>query len=602
MAMPQYETARPTRIDARDAEPDMRRRRILLAGLVLTTMAGLILAMGAVLAPGGYTWAETGMLAAFALTTPWIALGFWNAVIGFIILRLHPEPARLACPAIAGIGRREAITSRNAVVMAVRNEDTERVFRHFETIQASIDATGHGEAFDYFVISDTNDETLAKAEQARVSEWRRRDRRPGRIHYRRRLENPGFKAGNVADFCAQWGERYDHMVLLDADSLMSGPAILRLVAIMQAEPKLGILQSLVVGLPSRSLFARIFQFGMRQGMRSYTLGSAWWQGDYGPYWGHNAIIRLEPFMRHCRLPVLPGNGPLSGHILSHDQVEAVLMRRAGYEVRVLPEEDGSWEENPPALPDFLKRDLRWCQGNMQYWRLLALPGLPLLGRIQLLLAILMYIGAPAWMTFLAFGAIQAMTVPPDAGQTFNPGVAIMLFATTITMSLTPKILGYVDLLIDRKKRKRYGGAGRLVGGAAGELLFSILLAPVVSLTQAIFMMGLVFRRAKSWDAQNRESQAVPWTTAFAGLWPHMLAAFIFAMILWVWAPGALVWAAPLLLGLGLAVPFTVLTASPALGEWAEKRRICVIPEENVAVEEIAAAQAGRAPANLQPAA
>ena len=158
---------------------------------------------------------------------------------------------------------------------------------------------------------------------------------------------------------------------------MPAAAILRLVRIMQAEPRLGILQGLVVGLPSTSAFARLFQFGMRLGMRSYTIGSAWWQGDCGPYWGHNAVVRLAPFIAHCQLPVLPEKGPLGGHVLSHDQIEAVLMRRAGYEVRVLPEEDLGWEENPPTLLEFIRRDLRWCQGNMQYWHFLTLPGLKL---------------------------------------------------------------------------------------------------------------------------------------------------------------------------------------------------------------------------------
>ena len=166
------------------------------------------------------------------------------------------------------------------------------------------------------------------------------------------------------------------MLPLDADSLMAGEAVLRLVRIMQAHPRLGILQSLVVGAPAASAFARIFQFGMRHGMRAYTMGSAWWIGDCGPFWGHNAVVRIAPFREHCGLPILPGGPPLGGHVLSHDQVEAALMRRAGYEVRVLPEERGSWEENPPTIFEFSARDLRWCQGNMQYWRLLGTAGPP----------------------------------------------------------------------------------------------------------------------------------------------------------------------------------------------------------------------------------
>ena len=176
---------------------------------------------------------------------------------------------------------------------------------------------------------------------------------------------------------------------------------------MQAHPKIGILQSLVVGMPSASAFARIFQFGMRHGMRSYTMGQAWWVGDCGPFWGHNALVRIKPFHEQCDLPMLPGKPPLGGHVLSHDQVEATLMRRAGYEVRVLPEERGSWEENPPTMLEFARRDVRWCQGNMQYLKLLDLPGLYPMSRFQLVWAILMFIGIPAWTLMIALLPVAA---------------------------------------------------------------------------------------------------------------------------------------------------------------------------------------------------
>ena len=212
------------------------------------------------------------------------------------------------------------------------------------------------------------------------------------------------------------------MLPLDADSLMSGDQIVRLTRMMQAHPKIGILQSLVVGMPSSSAFARIFQFGMRHGMRSYTMGQAWWVGDCGPFWGHNALVRIKPFHEQCDLPMLPGKPPLGGHVLRHDQVEATLMRRAGYEVRVLPEERGSWEENPPTMLEFARRDVRWCQGNMQYLKLLDLPGLYPMSRFQLVWAILMFIGIPAWTLMIALlpvAAWQARDIdefPIDAGH------------------------------------------------------------------------------------------------------------------------------------------------------------------------------------------
>ena len=196
--------------------------------------------------------------------------------------------------------------------------------------------------------------------------------------------------------------------------------------IIQADPKLGILQGLVVGLPSTSAFARLFQFGLRLGLRSWTIGAAWWQADCGPYWGHNAVIRIAPFVTHCRIPVLPGDGVLDGHVLSHDQIEAAFMRRAGFDVRVLPEEDLGWEQNPPTLIEFLRRDQRWCQGNLQYWPFIKMPGLKPVSRFQLFFAMLMFLASPAWIGMLVFGAIDAAFSPTTAGfMHFGAGHALL---------------------------------------------------------------------------------------------------------------------------------------------------------------------------------
>ena len=247
------------------------------------------------------------------------------------------------------------------------------------------------------------------------------------LTYRRRDVNTGYKAGNIGDFCARWGGEHDFALTLDADSFMSADAILRLVRIAQGDPRLGILQSLVVGLPSTSAFTRIFQFGMRLGMRSYTLGSAWWQGDCGPYWGHNALLRLKPFLA-ARAAAAAEAG--EEQILSHDQIEAVLMRRGGFDVRVVPEEHESWEENPPNLIEFIGRDLRWCRGNLQYWRFLGLPGLKFVSRCQLLFAILMFLGSPGWIGLLIIGTLAlAFTDTPADFIRADAGIAVFAVAS-----------------------------------------------------------------------------------------------------------------------------------------------------------------------------
>jgi membrane glycosyltransferase len=395
--------------------------------------------------------------------------------------------------------------------------------------------------------------------------------------YRRRTSNTGYKAGNVREFLNNMGRGYDLYLPLDSDSLMSGAAILRMVRIMQAYPRLGILQSLVVGAPASSGFARIFQFGMRHGMRSYSMGSAWWQGDCGPYWGHNALIRIRPFRRHCRLPVLPGGKPLGGHILSHDQIEAVLMRRAGYEVRVIPVETESWEENPPTLMDFTKRDLRWCQGNMQYWRLLGLKKLRPTSRFQVFAAIMMYLGAPAWMLMTATAA--AKLIEGDFGQV-DMAFGIAMFFIMFAVSLVPKLMGLLDIALTTGGAARYGGRLRFALGGLLEMLFSVLMAPVVAFRVTLFLIGLAMGKSVIWGGQNRDAYRLSWSDAARGLWPQTLFGLtLLASISLIKGLGTVAWAGPMIAGLMLAIPFAVLTAHPRFGSWAGRLGLCAIPDE-----------------------
>jgi membrane glycosyltransferase len=376
------------------------------------------------------------------------------------------------------------------------------------------------------------------------------------------------------------------MLPLDADSLMSGDQIVRLMRMMQAHPKIGILQSLVVGMPSQSAFARIFQFGMRHGMRSYTMGQAWWVGDCGPFWGHNALVRIKPFHEQCDLPMLPGKPPLGGHVLSHDQVEATLMRRAGYEVRVLPVERGSWEENPPTMLEFARRDVRWCQGNMQYLKLLDLPGLYPMSRFQLVWAILMFIGIPAWTLMIALlpiAAWQGQRVPD-----FPTGLASALYVTFFVMYLMPKIAGVLDVMLTKGGVRSYGGWLCFVPGAAIELAFSFLQGAVSTIRTSIFMIGLLFGKSVVWGGQSRDAQGLSWATAAENLWPQMLFGIVVCGALLVVSPALLWWSLPLTAGYLLAVPFAVLTADPALGRLMQKLGICGIPEDFAPPAEVSA--------------
>ncbi len=574
----------------RATSPYLARRRFIFA-LNLVSVAALVAVMVRLLSSGGWTWAEGVMLAGFTVTLPWLSIGFWNALIGLVIRLAVRRPAEFLTPALARIGGGEAIVYRTAMAMCVRNEQADEVVRRLETMQDELIAQGVGDRFDFHLLSDSNRPEVCAREEAEIAAWRARSAMPGRIFYRRRSDNAGFKAGNMREFVERCGNDYDIFIPLDADSFLSGRAILRLVRVMQVSPEIGILQGLVVGMPAKTFFARVFQFGMRHGMRSYTAGSTWWQGDCGPFWGHNAAIRTAAFRDCCRLPVLPGKPPLGGHVLSHDQVEAAMMRAAGYEVRVICEEDESWEENPPALPDFIKRDLRWCQGNMQYWRLLALPGLKPTSRVQLALAILMYLGAPGWMLFILGGAVHAWIcygVADFVGPKFPVGLGIAVFATVMSMALMPKIIGVVDVLLSRRSRKRYGGTGRVLVGAGSEFFFSALLTPVVAVAQTRFMLGLLFGKRIAWDAQRRQGYGLSWGEAWRGLWLQSLLGLALLTCLIYTAPSVLPWAAPLLVSFLGATLFAVITAASLPSKASCWLGLWDIPEDRLTSAPLAA--------------
>jgi len=554
------------------------RRRLVVALNVMTYLAMMIVAAN-ILVSGGWTWLDSIYLAAFAIGLPWTVLGFWNAIIGLILLHATRNPFALVAPFAAAGDVPTPLTVRTAVLMTLRNEDAARAISRFRIVQESLAATGHGDAFSYFVLSDTDDPDIAHREEDAVTQWQA-NATPDladRITYRRRQDNAGYKAGNVRDFCQRWGHDFELMLPLDADSLMSGDAIVRMVRMMQAFPRIGIIQSLIVGLPSTSAFARIFQFGMRHGMRSYTMGQAWWVGDCGPFWGHNAIVRVRPFHRQCELPDVAGKPPLGGPVLSHDQVEATFMRRAGYEVRVLPVEHGSWEENPPTILDFLQRDVRWCQGNLQYLRLLDAPGLYAMSRFQLVWAILMFFGIPAWTLMIAL--LPAAAYDARGITDFPTGLAIGLYLAFFAMYLMPKIAGLIDTLLTRNGVARYGGFLRFGASAALEVVFSFLQGAVSTIRTTLFMIALLFGARINWSGQARDSYGLAWSTALAALWPQTLFGLVICTALLAINSPVFWWSLPLTAGYVLAVPFAVLTANPRLGRWMQRVGLAGIPED-----------------------
>lgn len=560
----------------------LRRRRLLVLGLNLATILGLAAGLWAVLAQDGIDGLDLALLACGLATLPWTVLGFWNAAIGFLLVRAGRRGVLAAAPQAAAGEGEAPLHVTTAVVMTLRNEDPARALSRLALVRESLERTGQGAAFRYHVLSDSDDLAVIRAEEEWVASWRAGLPGPEaeRIQYRRRRDNAGYKAGNLQEFCAR--SDAELMLPLDADSLMTGPAILRLVRIMQAHPRLGILQSLAVGAPADSAFARLFQFGMRHGMLPYTLGAAWWGAECGPFWGHNALVRIAPFAAHCRLPPLRGGGA----VLSHDQVEAVLMRRAGYEVRVLPIEEGSFEDNPPTLLDHLTRDARWCRGNLQYLRLPAMPGLQPMSRFQLAWAVLMFLNPPAL-------TLALLLLPWRAATQGGPATgAVALYLAWLLLSLAPKLAGYAAVLADREARAAHGGGIRFLAGMAAEVAASFLLLGASSVRLTGVMIGLAVGRAGLWTAQGRDARGLRWSEAFRALGGVTLFGVLVCGALAAIAPVLLAWSLPLTLGSLLSVPFAVLTAAPEAGRAMVRSGLCATREEIAPPWEIARLKAG----------
>ena len=562
-------------------------RRVLFAALVLLTIAGLLALAARALSAGGLGAADALLLVLFGITLPWSVIGFWNATLGFLVMRFSADPVAAVLPAARRVRGDEPITASTAITIFVRNEPPERVVRNLDAMMGELAAAGVADRFHLYVLSDTSQREIAALEEKTFSSLEQKWRGRIPVTYRRRTENTAFKAGNFWDFCERWGDRHHFAVTLDTDSFMTAAAILRMVRIVQVEPKLGILQGLVVGLPSTSAFARIFQFGMRLGMRSWTIGSAWWQGDCGPYWGHNAAIRIAPFKAHCHIPKLPQGGVLGGHVLSHDQIEAALMRRAGYDVRVLPEEDLGWEENPPTLIEYLQRDQRWTQGTLQYGHFLFMPGMKLVSRFQLAFAMLMFLGSPAWIGMLVAGTL-AVALAPNPADFIDPAIGSALMVIILVMWFAPKIATVLDVLTRPELRRAFGGTARFLASVVSETIFFILLSPIMWFSHTLFLAGLPFGKTVGWIGQVRDDHTVPWSAAWRQFWPHTLLGVGCVTLLALTHPGAIPYALLIAGGPLLAVPLAVFTAMPKLGTTLARIGLGRLPEETVPPTALAA--------------
>ena len=558
--------------------PAMRRAFVFGGAALVSGIA--INEMRLVLNLDGLTILEIVVLVLFALNTIWISLSVPMALAGFVRLVF-----RRSRPVDAG-----PLTSRTALLMPLYNEEPARAAAALDAMVSDLVARGAGRHFDLFILSDTTDGDIALAEEEAVWALRRRLNDGPSVYYRRRERNTAHKSGNIREFCERWGRAYDHFLVLDADSLMEGATIIELVRRMESDPDAGLIQTVPRLHGGTTLVARLQQFAARVYGPVLASGLAWWTGREGNFWGHNAIIRSRAFMESCGLPDLPGRPPLGGPILSHDFVEAALLRRAGWSVRIADDLPGSYEACPATLVDLAIRDRRWCQGNLQHARVLGAKGLHWVSRFHLLSGIFSFLSSPVWLLFLvaalALGVQNEFARPEYFTRSFSlfpvwphidPVRALRTFILSLAILGAPKVLG---VLAFAARDKRLGVGGLLLPfSIALEFVLSALLAPILMLIHCGLVASILVGRDAGWNPQRRGDQSLPWTeVAYRHRW-HVVVGVVLGLvghsISWQMAA----WLSPAAVGMVAAVPLSLFTGSSRIGRWPQRLQLLRTPEE-----------------------
>jgi len=572
------------------------RRMALLVLVALQTIVATWY-MRSVLPYQGGQWLEIAILFLFALLFGWVSSGFWTALAGFMQLLRGRDRYSISANTTGLESIAEGV--RVAIVMPICNEDVPRVIAGLRATFESVRRTGRLGHFDFFILSDSYNPDICVAEQAAWVELCRETGGFGRIFYRRRRRRVKRKSGNIDDFCRRWGGSYRYMVVLDADSVMTGDCLVRLVQLMEANPEAGIIQTAPRAAGKESLYARIQQFATRVYGPLFTAGLHYWQLGESHYWGHNAIIRLKPFIDHCALAPLPGKGAFAGAILSHDFVEAALMRRAGWGVWIAYDLPGSYEELPPNLLDELKRDQRWCHGNLMNFRLFLIDGVHPVHRVVFLTGVMSYLSAPLWFLFLVLStallAVHTLFEPQyfvEPRQLFpiwpqwNPAKAIALFTTTAVLLFLPKVLSVIWVAL--YDPKPYGGRLKLFASMLLEVLFSMLLAPVRMLFHTRFIVSAFMGWQVQWTSPSRGNDETGWIEAIRNHGSQTLLGVTWGALVGWLNPTFLWWMSPILISLLLVIPVSVFSSRVRLGHRAKRNRLFRIPEESFPPPELRA--------------
>lgn len=555
----------PGAIEVLTQPPGMMVKRLLL--IALTAVIGLAASstVRLELSRDGLDAVEIALLAFFVPLFCWIAFGFVTSAIGFWKLVTGGHPGFTAVPSPA-----TSLRHRTAVLMPVYNEPVEDVFGRVEAMAASIAAAGGGDWVDFFILSDSNPFHGKREELA----WRDLAlRSPIRLYYRRREENLARKPGNIAEWVRRFGAAYETMLVLDADSLMSGDAVVGMAAIMEERPSIGLLQTVPMITGARTLFQRWMQFASEAYGPIASAGLLWWSGSEANFWGHNAIVRTRAFAESCGLPDLPGKPPFGGHIMSHDMVESALLRRRGWAVHMVMI-GGSYEEFPPTIVDLAIRDRRWMQGNLQHLRLLDASGLHWASRLHLLIGASAYLTSPAWLLLIV--AMIGQAAGNDLGS-FATLAPPSVLALTAALLFGPKAMGLCWVLTNRARRQAFGGGWRATRSVLIDVVLAMLLAPVTMVTQTKALLGLLLGISAGWNTQARGARTIPLRQVLPDMREHLALGLALCATAWIDLTTTL-WLSPIIVGL-LASPLLVsFTSSERLGNGADGAGLFAVPE------------------------
>lgn len=555
-------------------------RGIIFFGLVLITTLAVSYLTGSVLSSGGITPLEILILFLFSLTFCWITISFWNAVIGFILMLFKIDDTELHDLKKPENGR-ISLNSKTALIMLARNENPEQTLECLGSTLQSLIQTKQYSCFDAYLLSDSDDKKLCITEEILCENLSQSMPKGLNLYYRNRKDNKGHKAGNIRDFCQRWGKNYEFMVILDSDSIMEGETLIELSSLMELNPTTGLIQTVPQPINQKTLFGRILQFSSGLYGPIVSWGQTFWYSNSSNYWGHNAIVRTSAFTASCGLPTLPGEPPFGGEILSHDFVEASLLKRAGWDLFMLPHIKGSYEMVPEDMFSYVKRERRWAQGSLQHLRLVGSKNLHFMNRIHFLMGAMGYLSSVLWISLLISSTIYILALESGTSffflESFLPlsdfsenSSKYMLSPLLITgyVLFLPKLLAFVVAAIQHHKGFRE--VSLIALSTIAETIFAILLAPILMFYHTAFILGFLSGGKTNWNPSYQRETEVSWKSALGNTAFITILCIAWAALILRYSPSFFLWMLPIFLGPALANPIVCLTSKRSLLKWADK--------------------------------